>query len=54
MGLSVCNLREVWLDLTDVTLADEDTNASDATSCPNFEQMPIMVAQFATYATGFF
>ena len=26
MGPSVSNLRDVWLDLTDVTLADEDTN----------------------------
>ena len=27
MGPSVSKLREVWLDLTDVTLADEDTKS---------------------------
>ena len=27
MGPSVFNLREVWLELTDVTLADEDTKS---------------------------
>ena len=30
------------------------TNASGATSCPNFEPMQIMVAQFATDASGSF
>ena len=33
-------------------MANFGTNASGETSCPNFEPMQIMVAQFATDASG--